>query len=208
MIGLLFRILKRGLYHIDKFVSTIVFRLMCRIYGIHYAKGLIAKGLPFLHIKRGAIVILGKNNKINSRLYANPIGRNQRCIFSIRGRLEIGDNFGMSSSTIVAHNSVKIGDDVKIGGNVVIYDTDFHSLISNERNAIPELKSNIKTAPVSIGNNVFIGAHSTILKGVTIGHSSIIGAGSVVTKDIPENEIWGGNPAKFIKKVQIIGAGN
>jgi acetyltransferase-like isoleucine patch superfamily enzyme len=52
---------------------------------------------------------------------------------------------------------------------------------------------------VIIEDNVFIGAHSTILKGVTIGKNSVIGACSVVTKNIPPNEIWAGNPAKFIK---------
>ena len=58
-----------------------------------------------------------------------------------------------------------------------------------------------KTAEVKIGNNVFIGANTIVLKGVTIGDRSIIGAGSVVTKNIPEDEIWGGNPAKFIRKI-------
>ena len=56
-------------------------------------------------------------------------------------------------------------------------------------------------APVVIGGNVFIGARCIILKGVTIGENSIIGAGSVVTKSIPANEIWAGNPAKFIRKI-------
>jgi acetyltransferase-like isoleucine patch superfamily enzyme len=52
---------------------------------------------------------------------------------------------------------------------------------------------------VIIEDNVFIGAHSTILKGVTIGVNSVIGACSVVTKDIPANQIWAGNPARFIR---------
>lgn len=52
-----------------------------------------------------------------------------------------------------------------------------------------------------IEDNVFIGARCIILKGVTIGENSIVGAGSVVTKSIPANEIWAGNPAKFIRKI-------
>jgi len=55
--------------------------------------------------------------------------------------------------------------------------------------------------PVIIEDNVFIGAHSLILKGVIIGENSIIGAGSVVTKSIPANQIWGGNPSKFIRNL-------
>ena len=59
-----------------------------------------------------------------------------------------------------------------------------------------------KKSPVIINNNVFIGAHSIILKGVTIGENSIIGACSLVTNDIPANEIWGGNPARRIKTLK------
>ena len=60
-----------------------------------------------------------------------------------------------------------------------------------------------KVAPVIIKDNAFIGAGSIILKGTIIGMNSIVAAGSVVTKSIPDNEIWGGNPAKFIKKVEL-----
>ena len=60
---------------------------------------------------------------------------------------------------------------------------------------------NVKTAPILIKEGVFIGAHAIILKGVTIGRHSVIGAGAVVTKDVPDNEVWAGNPAKFVKKL-------
>lgn len=56
---------------------------------------------------------------------------------------------------------------------------------------------------VRICHNAFIGANCVITKPVTIGHHSVVGAGSVVTKDIPPCEIWGGVPAKFIKKIEI-----
>ena len=61
--------------------------------------------------------------------------------------------------------------------------------------------ANKKVAPVVIKHDAFIGAGSIILPGVTIGANSIVGAGSVVTKNIPDNQIWGGNPAKYIKDV-------
>ena len=59
----------------------------------------------------------------------------------------------------------------------------------------------LKLNNVVIEDNVFIGAHTTILKGVKIGKNSIIGSCSLVSKEIPPNEVWGGNPAKFIKKI-------
>jgi acetyltransferase-like isoleucine patch superfamily enzyme len=112
------------------------------------------------------------------------IGRQQHCYFIVgsNAKLSIGDNVGLSCTAIVCHKSVVIKDNVRIGGGVVIYDTDFHSLNLEERITSPEKIENIKTAEVVIENGVFIGAHSIILKGVTIGENAIVGAGSVVTK--------------------------
>ena len=64
-----------------------------------------------------------------------------------------------------------------------------------------EFLDNLRKHGAWIGEDVFIGAHSIILKGVTIGARSIVGAGSVVTKDIPADEVWAGNPAKCIRKL-------
>ena len=61
---------------------------------------------------------------------------------------------------------------------------------------------NKKNAPIIVKDNVFIGANATLLKGITIGENTIIGACSVVTKNVPANQIWAGNPAKFIKTTQ------
>ena len=62
---------------------------------------------------------------------------------------------------------------------------------------------NAKTSPITISDNVFIGTSCIICKGVSIGENAVIGAGSIVTKNIPANEIWAGNPAKFIRKIDI-----
>ena len=80
-----------------------------------------------------------------------------------------------------------------------MYTSDFHSLDSNIRASKEDIKHR-KSSPVVIEDNAFIGARCIILKGVTIGKNAIVGAGSVVTKSIPANEIWAGNPARPIRK--------
>ena len=85
--------------------------------------------------------------------------------------------------------------------NIILFKnirTDFHSLDSNIRKSKEDQKHR-KEKPVIIHDNVFIGAYSIILKGVEIGENSIIGTSSVVTKQVPANQIWAGNPARFIK---------
>ena len=92
--------------------------------------------------------------------------------------------------------NVTIGNNVLIGSGCLITDTDAHPIDWRER----RLSNNTKAvAPVVIGDDVFIGARSIILKGVHIGNRSVIGAGSVVTKDIPADSIAAGNPAVIVK---------
>lgn len=101
----------------------------------------------------------------------------------------------------MCHNHIMIGDNVMIGVGTHIYDTNFHNINPYLRIDKHDPIEQVKTAPIVIKDNVFIGAYSIILKGVTIGKNSIVAAGSVVINSIPDNEIWGGNPAKFIKKI-------
>ena len=151
----------------------------------------------------GGSFSIGENLSMNNCIGGNPIGCYNRCTFFVDkgANLKIGSNLGISQAAIICHLSIQIGNNVKIGGGARIYDTDFHAID-------PELRLDLKTdfankgkIPVVIEDNVFIGAYSTILKGVTIGQNSIIGACSVVTKNVPLNEIWAGNPAKFIRNV-------
>lgn len=160
------------------------------------------KGVPYIMVARGGKFSIGENFAMNNSIKGNPIGCYERCTFFVdRGAvLTIGDNVGMSQAALVCHKSITIGDNVKIGGGVCIYDTDFHSLDPIMRRSSEDLKNRAEK-PVVIGNDVFIGAKSIILKGVTIGENSVIGAGSVVTKTVPANQIWAGNPAKFIRNI-------
>ncbi|MGV9003600.1 acyltransferase [Flavobacterium sp.] len=109
----------------------------------------------------------------------------------------IGNNVSINNSfSAVAFSKITIHNNVLIGVNCSIIDNDGHSLLIDDRtNGMPNI------AAVVVGENVFLGDNVTILKGVTIGKNSVIGNGSIVTKDIPENVITAGNPAKIIRKI-------
>lgn len=178
-------------------------KLIFYLNGVKFASNLTVNGFMKVIVTRRGNVIIGKNVVVNSGHNHNIIGRQQKTIFWVEGLLTIGDNVGMSSTAIICNHSISIGNNVTIGGNSVIYDTDFHSLNPEIRLNKAIDKLNAKSGKVTINDNVFIGAHSTILKGVTIGVNSVVGACSVVTKDIPDNEIWAGNPAQFIKSISL-----
>ncbi len=156
-----------------------------------------------LYIAGQGQIIFGKEVRINSSLSSNPIGGDTRTILSVdKGALlQIGSNTGLSNVAISCKKEIKIGENVKIGGSVKIYDSDFHALSYELRNN-RQTDQPIKKA-IELKDGCFIGAHSIILKGVTIGQRSIIGAGSVVSKSVPDGEIWGGNPIQFIKKIDL-----
>ncbi len=196
----LYKVFKTLRVYVNKPIDYLLTHVIFYLNGVSYSS-FNNYGIPRINVSLGGKFTLGSNFRSNNREMANPIGRFHRCSFIV-GRtatLKIGNNVGISSTAIVCHNSIEIGDNVIIGGNVVIYDTDFHSLNSKDRLETKSDKIRANCKPVKIGNSVFIGAHSTILKGVNIGDNSIIGACSVITKSIPANEIWAGNPAKYLR---------
>lgn len=201
LIGIIYKSIRKVIFmFFDAFCSIYNFILL-KAYDIKTGRNFTSNGIPFIRVSKSGSFKIGNDFRINNGNRFNPIGRNQRCMFIVKGKLSIGNNVGMSSSAIICHNEITVEDGVKIGGNVAIYDTDFHSINYIERTSILEDKKNIKTSPVHIKKNVFIGAHSTILKGVTIGENSVIGACSVIRESILANEIWVGNPAIFKKKI-------
>ncbi len=130
------------------------------------------------------------------------LGIYQRCIIVARygGKIEIGKNCGISGSTIYSWDSIKIGDNTRIGANCKIVDNDFHPIdLTPRREGLNEEYT--KRAPIIIGNDCFIGMNSIILKGTTLGNNVVVGAGSVVHGSFPDNCIIAGNPAKIIKHI-------
>lgn len=183
--------------------SWVITYLKFKLNKVQFHTDFVSNGIPVTGISLSSKVRIGHSFYMNNGLYNNMIGRQQPCFFIVSKdcELTIGNNVGISGTTFVCQKKITIEDNVRIGGGTVIYDTDFHSMHTKERTVRPEIIDNIVKKEVVIKDSAFIGAHCTILKGVVIGRNSIVGACSVVTKSIPDNEVWAGNPAKFIKKI-------
>jgi len=154
-----------------------------------------------MHVDPSGQLSIGDDCRMNSGFLCNPVGGSLRMGVWIGpgASLSIGHRVGISNSTIVCMDNITIEDDVFIGGDCKIYDTDFHSLSAAQRIRPPDRGA--RTAPVVVKARAFIGGHSLILKGTTIGEEAVIGAASVVTGDVPSREVWAGNPARFLRRL-------
>lgn len=104
-------------------------------------------------------------------------------------RLYLGSGYANANFKLDCFEEIHIGHDVAISHNVIIRDSDNHEMTGQEKVA----------SPIHIGNHVWIGMNTIILKGVTIGDGAVVAAGSVVTKSIPTRTLVGGVPAKIIR---------
>lgn len=150
----------------------------------------------------GGMLKIGDSFTCNNIIDSNSLGIIQPCVFNIaidNSLIKIGNNVGISGSTINAATTITIEDNVIIGSGCLITDTDSHPLTYEYRLVNDMSKTN--ASPIIIKEGAFIGARSIIMKGVTIGKHVVIGAGSVVTKSIPDNVIACGNPAKVVKSL-------
>ncbi|OQY60342.1 MAG: acyltransferase [Desulfobacteraceae bacterium 4572_88] len=155
-------------------------------------------GLPLIQTRRRGSVSIGKSFVACSNPRHNSLGVFQPVtIKTLRpeSRITIGNNVGISGATISSAANVDIGDNVLIGSGAMITDNDAHP-INPEKRMSEAFEAIAK--PVKIENDVFIGARSVILKGVTIGKGSVVGAGSVVTNDVEAYAIVAGNPARKV----------
>lgn len=176
---------------VEKIWKRMITYLKILFLRIRYGKQLIAPFPQRDWEHQTMLIISGKD----SRIFLG-VSNNFRRFLTLRalngGSIELGCNcFCNSNVNITAMKKVKIGSNVKIANNVVIIDHDHNYRQSN---------TGYVSAPIQIGDNVWIGANSVILKGVTIGDHAVIAAGSVVNHDVPEHCVVAGVPARIIKE--------
>lgn len=153
-------------------------------------------GMTIVYSDRYSEIKFGNKIEIKSSFFSNFIGLNHRSILIARdgGKIEIGNNVGISGATIYSRKNIKIGENTLIGGNCKIIDNDFHPLDTFAR--INNDNEKINSKEIIIGNNCFLGVNSIILKGTILGDNCIVGAGSVVSGSFPKGSVIIGNPGK------------
>ena len=199
--------------------ATSIIHANVRLGANHLVNEFVIIGVPPRDSKPGQLeTLIGENAIIGSHsvIYAgNRIGVNFRTGHGvvIRELNEIGDDVSIGTHSNVEHH-VKIGNGVRIHSNVFIPE---YSILEDEAwvgpnvvftNALyprsPDVKNNLKGPHLMVGSR--IGANSTLLPGVTIGRNALIGAGSVVVRDVPDDKVVVGNPARIIKNVSELSA--
>jgi len=178
-IGLLVQFSFRLLGLALNLVMTRIYLRKCNKVG----KMIFTKGRP--QITNKGTLIIGSYNSIwskisNTRLSAHP-----------GGYLEIGNHNYINGAFISASCKVVLGNNIKIGPQTMIMDSDFHDTSDHNKEG--------QSMEIIIEDDVWLGARCTILKGVHIGKGAVVAVGAIVTKDVPANAIVGGIPAKIIK---------
>lgn len=148
---------------------------------------------------------------------AVELGRHVSCYAGVsfalgeNGTCKVGDFTLLNGALLMADERIEIGSHCLVSWNVGIADSDFHPIDAAQRRidtmALAPFYDGrparpvLKTAPVIIEDNVWIGMNAIILKGVRIGENSVVAAGAVVAKSVPANVVVAGNPAKVVKQL-------
>jgi acetyltransferase-like isoleucine patch superfamily enzyme len=196
--GRLFRKLRYSKINFLKILVSPLVIVLLKVKGVQLTWDSFFYGFPIVYRAPNSKINIGNNVSFRSDKSSNLFGTFKKCtIATLRegASVSIGHGCGISAASITSFKKITIGNNVLIGANVVITDSDWHGIPIEKRREEGESKA------VSVGNNVWLGANSIILKGVTIGDNSVIGAGSVVTKNIPANVIAAGNPCSTIKNI-------
>ena len=177
-------------------------RMLVWMWGIKHGRSVMFQGKVIIRTRRLGEISLGNNVIFNSQRVTNLVGLMGPTILDTLGggRIEIGDHSGFSSVVMSSRTSIKVGSRVKVGGNVRIFDHDFHSLEADYRRTLED-RQHIRSKAVFIEDDCFIGTNAIILKGTHLGARTIVAAGSVVFGlDVPEDSMVKGNPAKVFAK--------
>ncbi len=167
---------------------------------------------PGARFAPGADVVNILGDRAAIRIGHGTVLAGQLLTFGHGGRIEIGDwCFVGPGSRIWSAASIRIGDRVLISHNVNIHDSDSHPMDAAERHAQfveivrrghPRAMPAIRSAPVVIGDDAWLGFNSVVLKGVTIGTGAVVAAGAVVTRDVPPWSVVAGNPATVVRSLE------
>lgn len=163
--------------------------------------GGFVKAFGFTRIYNKGSIKIGKGCNFFSVNAAYPSGNLSGPVYFYTARgaqINIGDQVALNGTALICELSISIGSRVMIGGNTIIQDTSSHNMFYKDRYCRYD---KVERKPIVIEDDVWIGAQCIIHKGVTIGKGSVISAGSVVTMDVEPYSLYGGNPAKFIRKI-------
>lgn len=183
-------------------IDIIRTNLIFLFWGVRAGRNCRIIGPCFMRTRRIKDVILGDGCLFVARSRVNMVGLTNVTMIDTRGggKIIIGDNSGFSGVVMSSRSRITIGNNVKVGGNVRIYDHDFHSLDPEIRRSTRDGEG-VKSSSVIIGDDVFIGTQAIILKGSQIGDRSIVSAGSVVFGlVVPPDSLVKGNPAVVVAR--------
>lgn len=184
-------------------MMRIFYTLYMLYLNLKYAKALNITSkqvkLRALHMKPDSFLSIAQNSIINAKILFDKTS----------SRMKIGERVYIGNSTIICAQSIDIKDDVMISWGCTIVDHDSHSLNFRERknDVLDWIDGNknwdmVKTAPIVIEKNAWLGFNVTVLKGVTIGKGAVVAACSVVVKDVMPYTLVAGNPAKVIRVLE------
>lgn len=174
--------------------------LLAWMWGVKHGKRLRFQGRTIIRTRHSGEIALGDNVVFNAQKGTNLVGLTGPTILDTLGggRIEVGDGSGFSSVVMSSRSSITIGSRVKVGGNVRIFDHDYHSLEAEYR-CTPEDRKHIRSKPVVIEDDCFIGTNAIILKGTHLGARTIVAAGSVVFGlEAPPDSMVKGNPSSIV----------
>ena len=195
---------------LDQRISTARSRMSLFIQGCPSGASFVTSGHCSFKARKAGSIRIGNHVRLLAGWRSNRVGLSGPVLLQTfgDGEIEIGDCSGGSAVVLSSRSKITIGKHVNLGGNSRIFDHDFHALDPvHRRLGLDEQSAHIRTDPVVIGDDVFVGTNAIILKGVTIGDRCIVAAGAVVFKgEYPPDSMLVGNPAQIGKRGVAPGA--